>query len=139
MRLDTTPICMWYQITSEVVTSWCNKHIIITPNNWIQSIRQQHVMMHENMTQQQQCICSNNFNNQHQQYMFTLTIQHHCMYENSPTTYMHIYIYNHQQHHHNNSTTIIMIINKHHHNQHQNTFHTCKHHNYQIAHKNSTT
>jgi len=32
MRLDMTPICMWYQITSEVVTLWCNKHIIITPN-----------------------------------------------------------------------------------------------------------
>jgi len=43
-------------------------------------------------------------------YMLTPTIQHHCMYENSPTTYMHIYIYNHQQHQHNNSTTIIMII-----------------------------
>jgi len=121
MRLDTTPICMWYQLTFEVVTPRCNKHIINNPNNWIQSILQ-HVMMHEHMTQS----TTMHMFTQLQQspniihYMRTPTIQHHCLYGNSPKTYMHIYIYNHQQHHHNNSTTIIMIINKYHHNQHQN-------------------
>ena len=55
----------------------------------------------------QQCICSHNFNNRHQHFhnMLTPPIQHHCIYENPPTIYMHVYIYNHQQHYHNNSTT----------------------------------
>ena len=46
---------------------WCQLYIIITPNNWIQRILQQHVMMHEHMTHRQ-CTCSHNFINRHQHF-----------------------------------------------------------------------
>ena len=84
---------------------WCQLNIINNPNNWIQRILQQHVMMHEWLNNNAHVHTTSTIEINIFHDMHTPTIQHHCMYKNSPTIYMHINIYNHQQLHHNNSTT----------------------------------
>jgi len=93
-------------IVTKVVTSWCNKNIIIVTNNWIQSIRRHQYeykiryhqsWMHKHMTQQQ-CICSQQIvtNNRLQYYTCNHHIQHQhlaCISSThqQPTTYISCY------------------------------------------------
>jgi len=68
----------------------------------------------EPMTQQQQCIYSHDFNNQHQHISIHASIIKSTPITRKKIHQQHICTYTyiiHQHHRHNNPTTIIMIIN----------------------------
>ena len=96
---------------SKAVTPWCNKHLITTrinnPHNWIHEYStltwrwNPTTTVHELRTRQQQNIFHSNSTNPHQHnliHSYTNNSPSIACKRNSPTTYMHIDIYNHQQH-----------------------------------------